>query len=478
MHRSDVTDPRRRRPPSPASASQAFAGTASAAGRRPHFPGTHGVGLARRARSACLALAAALGTSIVASAQSGPVAVLPVFDAHVHYSHDAWDVVPTAQVVALMREAGLRRALVSSSDDEGTQRLLAAAPDLVVPSLRPYRRRGEISTWVRDESVVRHVEERLARHRYAAIGEFHLYGADAELPVPRRLVELAREHGLVLHAHSDADAVERIFRQDPGARVIWAHAGFDRPENVRAMLARHRNLWADLAFRSEHGASGRVDPAWREVFEAFPDRFMVGTDTFTPERLHYIPEHARWTRAWLADLPAALAERIAWRNADALLLPVWEANRRKGAAAEAAAAAPALAGGAATAADATSAARPAGTDACVRTPAGSERIESAHAAFVWHAEPAQIAVGRAFSIVASVCPREGAAGAQVASFNVDATMPEHRHGMNYAPVIGRLPDGRWRADGLLFHMPGRWALAFEAQVDGRRERASRLLMVR
>jgi len=385
-------------------------------------------------------------------AAQAPGGGLPVFDAHIHYSHDAWDVVPTAAVIALMREAGLRRALVSSSDDEGTQRLLAAAPDLVIPSLRPYRRRGEIQTWMHDQSVVRHVEDRLARHRYAAIGEFHLYGADADLPVPRRLVELARAHGLVLHAHSDADAVERIFRQDPDARVLWAHAGFDRPENVRALLERHRTLWADLAFRSEHGAGGRVDPAWRELFEAFPDRFMVGTDTFTPERLHYIPEHAAWSRAWLADLPVALAERIAWRNAEALLLPAWEANRVRGA---------------------TPTAAP-----CARPSAGSERIESEGAAIVWHAEPAQIVVGRPFAIVAAVCPLGQAKGAEVRALAVDATMPEHRHGMNYAPQIRRMPDGRWRAEGLMFHMPGRWAIEFEAQVDGRRERLTRLLMVR
>jgi hypothetical protein len=54
------------------------------------------------------------------------------------------------------------------------------------------------------------------------------------------------------------------------------------------------------------------------VFTEFPDRFMVGTDTFTPERWHYIVEHANWSRAWLADLPPALAERIAWRNGEAL----------------------------------------------------------------------------------------------------------------------------------------------------------------
>lgn len=39
---------------------------------------------------------------------------------------------------------------------------------------------------------------------------------------------------------------------------------------------------------------------------------------------------------------------------------------------------------------------------------------------------------------------------------VDAIMPAHRHGMNYRPAITALTDGRYRASGLLFHMPGHW----------------------
>jgi hypothetical protein len=31
-----------------------------------------------------------------------------------------------------------------------------------------------------------------------------------------------------------------------------------------------------------------------------------------------LPEHATWSRAWLADLPADVAERIAWKNGEAL----------------------------------------------------------------------------------------------------------------------------------------------------------------
>ena len=132
------------------------------------------------------------------------------------------------------------------------------------------------------------------------------------------MVALAREHELVLHAHSDVDAIERLFKSWPQARILWAHSGFERPDAVREMLRKHRNLWCDLAFRTDQAAEARSSmPAWRAAFTEFPDRFMVGTDTFTPERWHYIVRACRLV-ARLAGRPAAaVAERIAWRNAEA-----------------------------------------------------------------------------------------------------------------------------------------------------------------
>jgi hypothetical protein len=243
---------------------------------------------------------------------------LPIFDAHIHYSHDAWQVVSPKDAVAILRKAGLKRAMVSSSNDDGTQKLYAEAPEIVIPVLRPYRQRGDLSSWTRDPAILAYVEDRLARYRYVAIGEFHVYGADADLPNVRRVVQLAHDRKMFLHLHGDAEAVDRVFAQNAQARILWAHSGFEGPERVREMLRRYPTLWCDLAFRNEHGAGGKVHPDWRAAFEEFPDRFMVGTDTFTPERWFYIVEHANWSRAWLADLPRDLAERIAWRNGEAL----------------------------------------------------------------------------------------------------------------------------------------------------------------
>lgn len=275
-------------------------------------------------------LMGAAAAAVPARAQTA-AAPLPIFDAHLHYSHDAWERLPPAEAVALLRQAGLKRAMVSSSSDEGTQKLFEAAPELVLPVLRPYRSRGEIGTWFRDPTVITHLEARLQRYRYVALGEYHIYGADADLPVVRRVVQLARQHRLFLHSHADAEAIDRQFAQDPGARILWAHAGFDTPEVVRAMLNKHQNLWCDLAFRNDHAtvtpAGGQVEPAWRALFLAHPGRFLVGTDTFTPERWHYVGEHARWSRAWLASLPPEVAERIAWRNGETLFTPLLAAGR-------------------------------------------------------------------------------------------------------------------------------------------------------
>jgi cytochrome c peroxidase len=49
-------------------------------------------------------------------------------------------------------------------------------------------------------------------------------------------------------------------------------------------------------------------------------------------------------------------------------------------------------------------------------------------------------------------------------------MPEHRHGMNYAPAVKPLGPGRWRAEGLMFHMPGKWEFLFEVRGAGNTDR--------
>jgi hypothetical protein len=94
------------------------------------------------------------------------------------------------------------------------------------------------------------------------------------------------------------------------------------------MLAKYRMLWADLAFRNDYAPGGRLDGSWKQLFLAFPDRFMVGTDTPSPERWYYVVEHARFSRKWLSELPPEVADAIAFRNAERLA--AWALRRRAG----------------------------------------------------------------------------------------------------------------------------------------------------
>ena len=73
--------------------------------------------------------------------------------------------------------------------------------------------------------------------------------------------------------------------------------------------------------------------------------------------------------------------------------------------------------------------------------------------------PSPIAVDAPFAVELRVC---GVLDDRIDRVLVDATMPAHRHGMNYRPEIADLGGGQYRAKGLLFHMPGRWQ--FEATV--------------
>jgi predicted TIM-barrel fold metal-dependent hydrolase len=243
---------------------------------------------------------------------------LPLFDAHLHYSRPAWEVFPPGRVLEILAAAGVRRALVSSTPDDGTLRLHKAAPDRFVPILRPYRDGSDAAGWARSEEVLAHVSERIERGVYKGIGEFHLWNEeDAASPQVRRLARLAVERGVVLHVHSGAGPVRALFAHTPEARILWAHAGMSEPPGtVRELLDRHANLWTEVSFREEHIApGGKLDPAWRALLLRHQDRFLFGTDTYTTERWGRYKELVAGHRAWLGQLPREAAERIAFRNA-------------------------------------------------------------------------------------------------------------------------------------------------------------------
>jgi hypothetical protein len=121
-------------------------------------------------------------------------------------------------------------------------------------------------------------------------------------------------------------------------------------------------------------------------------------------------------------------------------------------------------------------AQSAAKDACAVAGPGSRLAESAQYRLAWRSDPAPIPVGRLFALEVTVCPR--APGGTVAGLGVDARMPAQGHGMNYKPSVKPVGDGRYRVEGLMFHMPGQWELVFELREAGRVERIVQALAVR
>jgi len=243
---------------------------------------------------------------------------IPIFDTHIHHNDKTQDKFDDQRVISLFHQYDIKKALVSSSGDDNTQRLKEIAPDIVLPALRPYRKSGELRTWMYDESVIEHLETHLAKRRYHAIGEFHAFGDEMLTPVSQRLIELAKEYNLVLHLHGDRQAMRHIFRQWPDAKVLWAHAGFESPADLANLFDDYPRLWADLSFRPELVTWGGFNPDWEKALLDNPDRFTLGADTFNLDQWQKMPLYTLDTRDWLSTLPPEVSVKIAYENAERL----------------------------------------------------------------------------------------------------------------------------------------------------------------
>lgn len=91
------------------------------------------------------------------------------------------------------------------------------------------------------------------------------------------------------------------------------------------------------------------------------------------------------------------------------------------------------------------------------------RVEADRVSISYRTIPADIEVGKPFVLELAACARKG--GAVSGRIKLDAHMPEHRHGMNYRVKVMPLADGRYRSEGWLFHMPGRWEFVFDLGVE-------------
>lgn len=163
-----------------------------------------------------------------------------------------------------------------------------------------------------DRNAVDHVERMLAWYPglWEGIGEVMARHDDLTAlsygEAPRAdhvaldaVYELAAERDLPVAIHSNVGSVwlrepiylhelESAVKRHPRTRFIWCHAGVSRRievptllQEIARLLSTHRNLWIGLSWvvLETHLISGdRPDPEWLALIEAFPDRFMIGSD--------------------------------------------------------------------------------------------------------------------------------------------------------------------------------------------------------
>jgi hypothetical protein len=100
-------------------------------------------------------------------------------------------------------------------------------------------------------------------------------------------------------ATARADEPIEIF--DAHMHYNWEPKPYYQPDEVRALFKKHRVTGVLATSRPNTGI--------------YPDRFLLGSDTWVPERWASYGDTMDGYRAWLAQLPPPIARQIAHGNA-------------------------------------------------------------------------------------------------------------------------------------------------------------------
>lgn len=267
-----------------------------------------------RIRQLMVAASLLLSGSILQAAEA-------LFDAHLHYNAEDADRYSPQQIVSLLRDNGVRKAVVTSRPPQTAMQLHSLAPDLVIPLLGVYRTpMDKQRLWLRDKGLPDRVERALTDAAWRGVGELHIFALDRHNPVFVRIVRLAEARKLPLLIHSDPAVIDALFEHAPNATVIWAHAGaYPFPALLRDYLQRYPNLYVDLSVREQRLApEGELSEDWEWLLIEFSERFLVGVDTYRTSRWSDYSVVAGKIRNLLDQLPTAVAENIAFANAERL----------------------------------------------------------------------------------------------------------------------------------------------------------------
>lgn len=157
--------------------------------------------------------------------------------------------------------------------------------------------------------------------------DFHMEAVPRTAPVPEHLHKRSRSNPN--EVKGNMEAFERLLAHNPKARIVWVHVGMDTteersPELTRRLLEKYPNLFLSIS-GLQHNAKRHwfikrgqgLNPAWRAVIMAHPDRFMIGSDPFyqPDDAFKKMPKFVPRATRIAQLLPARVARMIAFENA-------------------------------------------------------------------------------------------------------------------------------------------------------------------
>jgi predicted TIM-barrel fold metal-dependent hydrolase len=314
-------------------------------------------------------LAALMGTVLLGPELGRAADSIPMIDAH----SQADEELGAFRLLKLMDQGGVRRTILSNRGGLEASQLVAMAaayPDRITASMEVKSHRHYLPG---TPEFFRRLEAMGKESRYGAISEALLWhqakggqrrgggrngeaarrGGQAvgefDLPIEAPQVQavlkmaLARNWPFVAHYEFRSLNKERyaarmkelkdLLRRYPNHPIVLIHMGQLRADEAARLISEFRNVY----FMTSHanpvfGAVGRdygwtklfagrkLAPAWKALFVANPDRFILAFDSVLKrhwELQFYLAQAKLWQEA-LADLPSDAAQAVAHRNATRL----------------------------------------------------------------------------------------------------------------------------------------------------------------
>lgn len=265
-----------------------------------------------------------------------------IADIHLHYTWDQTGVTSPQDAIALLIKNNVALAVVSGTPPELALELRRAGGRWIVPIFSPYLTVAHRRHWFTDMTVVTAARKALTSKKYFGIGEVHLRGGlgpSRKNKVLQQLIKLAAEFDVPFLIHIETSS-ELYFiplcRQHPNTRFLLAHAGGTlNAGQINNLLKACANVWVEMSARDPWryidvppiiNHKGELIPPWASVMQAWPDKFMTGSDTVWPvDNAHQwdqpdtgwqqLGRFLDFHRHWIRSLPAPLAHKVRLTNA-------------------------------------------------------------------------------------------------------------------------------------------------------------------